>query len=397
MKKKTKKQKSGFIDFTLTEKQYSFMHADKPRWSVLVGAVRSGKSFGVNLALPILLNKNGGNAILGFSINTIYRNVLMPLSEFYPNQVDFKRNSNIAYIFGIPVYLFSTGASHHAARLQGMTLSFAYVDEAQLMHPDVFHMLQTRLSVQNAKCVMTANPTNPSNWLYKFIKKNKDEPDFYLQEYVLDDNPALSADFKDNLKRELEGTVFYDRLILGKWTSSEGQIYQKINIISSEPVDKTKSYIVGVDYGVINPCAFVLISADKPHKVIKEYYYNGKQKQLTDAEYLNDFMQFVAGIRLKGIYVDPSATSFITLLKKHYNCVYKANNNVLEGIRYVTGLFNTNDLLVCDNCENLIRELQSYKWDLQSESDKPVKENDHACDALRYGLYHVENRVAQFF
>jgi phage terminase large subunit len=50
-------------------------------------------------------------------------------------------------------------------------------------------------------------------------------------------------------------------------------------------------------------------------------------------------------------------------------------------------------LTVDPSCLNTINEFESYVW--KPERDEPVKENDHALDALRYGviaLVHGANR-----
>jgi len=47
------------------------------------------------------------------------------------------------------------------------------------------------------------------------------------QEYTIFDNKFLSEEFVKNLCNEYEGTIFYDRLILGKWVRAEGAIYRR--------------------------------------------------------------------------------------------------------------------------------------------------------------------------
>lgn len=393
-------------DFTLTNKQYEFFHTDLPRWSVLCGAVRSGKTLGTLLYLPLFLNQNGGNAILGYSLNTIHHNILMPLMAMFPKQVEFKRNSNQANIFGIPVFLFSTGQPQYAARLQGLTLNRAYVDEAQLCNYEVFSMLQTRLSTKDAKCIMTANPTSPNSWLYKFIKANEDSKDLFLQTYLLEDNPNLPPGYVESLKRELQGTVFYDRLINGLWTSTEGLIFTSFtdDLIIENFDKKFVRYAVGIDYGSYNATVFILIgiTANNEYFVINEYYYSGRDnnKTKTDSEYADDLQAFLYGLNVSAVVIDPSAASFIAECQKRRLPVKKADNRVIDGIRVVSSLFGSKRLYVSKDCPNLLRELRSYRWDLDSDIDKPIKENDHCCDALRYCVMHLSaptNKVAAFY
>ena len=83
--------------------------------------------------------------------------------------------------------------------------------------------------------------------------------------------------------------------------------------------------------------------------------------------------------------VDPSAASFITLLRKHVTFpIIPAKNNVLNGIREVGTALKRGDIKICKNCINSIREFSLYRWNNNSTKDAPVKENDHAMDDIRY-------------
>ena len=102
-------------------------------------------------------------------------------------------------------------------------------------------------------------------------------------------------------------------------------------------------------------------------------------------------MKFITGYRVGAIYVDPSAASFITQLRKSGIIPREANNEVLDGIRFVSSELTKGNLYVDKSCENLIREFQTYTWDEEKSSKKgmdvPMKEEDHVLDSLRYCLF----------
>ena len=78
------------------------------------------------------------------------------------------------------------------------------------------------------------------------------------------------------------------------------------------------------------------------------------------------------------------------LQKQGISNLYEAQNEVLDGIRFVSKYLTQGTFKICLKCKNLIKEFQSYVWDSKSlltGVDKPLKENDHALDALRYALY----------
>lgn len=129
----------------------------------------------------------------------------------------------------------------------------------------------------------------------------------------------------------------------------------------------------------------------------KEYYYSGRDEaeQKTDGEYADDMEEFVSGIEIESIIVDPAAASFIAELKKRGFKVKKAKNDVLDGIRFVGNLLNLGVLLFLKDCKETIKEFGSYIWDekaIERGEDKPVKQFDHCMDAARYFAYTIIRR-----
>lgn len=166
-------------------------------------------------------------------------------------------------------------------------------------------------------------------------------------------------------------------------------MFKDNHIVNTIP-DNPDRYYVAIDYGTQNPCVFLLIAVkgDK-HYIVKEYYYDGRarQRQKTDDEYANDLIAFVKGYKISGIAVDPSAASFIAAIKKKNLSVTPAKNAVLDGIRDTAGFIAGNLLFVHESCLNTIKEFGAYSWDnkaARNGEDKPIKEYDHALDALRY-------------
>ena len=127
----------------------------------------------------------------------------------------------------------------------------------------------------------------------------------------------------------------------------------------------------------------------------KEYYYDSKvhQRQKTDSEYAMDLISFTTGLvaPVRGIYVDPSAASFrLELTYQGVQDIVEADNSLLSGIRFVSGLIGHGALRVTRSCKHLLSELDSYAWEEKARDkgqDVPMKKHDHACDALRYALY----------
>ena len=111
----------------------------------------------------------------------------------------------------------------------------------------------------------------------------------------------------------------------------------------------------------------------------------------------------VEGIDIRRTIIDPSATSLINLFKQNRINVKEADNTVINGITVVLNWLDEERIhIVAERCPNLIREFASYIWDEKAQErgeDKPIKQNDHALDALRYliqTLYPIKTRGAYF-
>ena len=209
-------------------------------------------------------------------------------------------------------------------------------------------------------------------------------------EFILDDNTTLPPDYVENIKKEYTG-VFYDRFILGKWVLAQGIIYPMYQDAVVQPPDgDIKQFCMSIDYGTKNAfAALVLAKYGDVWYAVDEYYYSGRDIGMTktDEEYAQDLDKLIEPYgngRMETI-IDPSAASFITLLRKRGGYkVRKADNAVADGIRETATAMKKGLIKISPDCKDLITEMQGYVWDDKSIEDKPVKVADHACDALRY-------------
>lgn len=394
-----------------SQKQRIYFQKAKHRFNFKVGAVRSGKSYG-DIAHVILwrirerAGEPGLNVILGVSKTTLERNVLQPMREIYGSSLIGTINSqNVALIAGEEVHCLGAEKISQVAKLQGASIKYLYGDEVAKWNREVFDIIPSRLdkpySVMDGAC----NPESPSHWLKAFI--DREDIDKYVQHYTIFDNPFLPKSFVDNLCKEYEGTVYYQRFILGNWALAEGLIYPKfrdaviddLSAFNHDPDD----YVLSIDYGTYNAFAGILWARFGSLWVaVDEYYYSGRKEdfQKTDEEYADELTNFVAPImkareeyanevhtymRKMEVIVDPSAASFIeTLERRKLFKVTKADNDVLDGIRETNSCMKLGYIKISKTCKELIRELSGYVWDEKADRDQPLKIEDHGCDAMRY-------------
>lgn len=388
------------------------------RINIWHGAIRSGKTIASLIAFLIAVvgaPASGLIVIVGRSLQTIERNILDPLQDeavFGPvaRMIHHTRGATTATILGRTVHLIGAADSRAEGRLRGMTAYLAYVDEATLIPRGFWNQLLGRLSVPGARLLATTNPDNPGHWLRKEFINRAGELDLRHWQFTLDDNPSLDPKYVTSLKAEYIG-LWYRRFILGHWVQSEGAIYEMFDT-ARHVVDEVPAIARwlcdAIDYGTVNPFADLLIGigVDQRLYVVSEYWHNSRtaRKQLTDAEYSAARRRWLAGVvhpqtNVVGVHpewtiVDPSAASFIEQLHRDgVPSVMPADNTVLDGIRGVAGLLAADRLRIHHSCTGLIDELPGYSWDDEAAErgeDKPIKQNDHACDALRYGVRTTE-------
>lgn len=399
------------------------------------GAIRSGKTVCMSLSFVFwaMTRFNGQNfGMCGKTIGSFRRNVLFWLKIMLRSRgytlVDHRSDNLVVITRGNVTnqfYIFGGKDESSQDLVQGITLAGVFFDEVALMPESFVNQATGRCSVDGSKYWFNCNPDGPYHWFKKnwidkatgYLGKEKtvelrekatqEGEDAGLKEilylhFTMDDNLSLSEAIKQRYRNMYTG-VFFKRYILGLWAMAEGIIYdmfsEEKHIVSKLPGLYPTGRYVSIDYGTQNATVFLLWAKGIDNKwyCIKEYYYSGreKEKQKTDAEYARDLKKFVAGEKIKAVIVDPSAASFIAELRKHGFPVLKAKNEVEDGIRLVSTLLNQERILFVPSCENTVMEFGSYVWDKKAAErgeDKPIKQQDHCLDAVRYFCFTVLNK-----
>ncbi len=331
-------------------------------------------------------------AICGRTVTSLRRNVISQLSSWLgpgfhirENRMENKLTVTIAGKRNV-FYLFGGQDESSYKQIQGITLAGVLLDEVALMPRSFVEQALARCSVEGSRLWFNCNPDGPEHWFYKeWICKAAEKNVLRLQ-FTMDDNPGLSQKVRQRYHRLYTG-VFYKRYILGQWCVAEGLVYAfDRSLHVTDQIPEGGKYYISVDYGTMNPFSAGLWCLQGGRAVrIREFYYNGRAKgtAMTDEEYYIALEKLAEGIQVEYVIVDPSAASFIALIRKRGRfSVRKARNQVLPGIRLVMSLLSAGRLQVSPECTNTIREFSLYQW--QPEGDAPIKENDHAMDDVRY-------------
>ena len=244
----------------LTVKQKEYINNSNHRYNIKIGATRSGKTYLdiiYTIASRIRERKDydGLNVILGVSKGTIERNVLEPMRERFGNLlVGTIGSNNTAKIFGQQVYCLGAEKVNQVSKIRGASIKYCYCDELAEYNEEVWELLKSRLDKPYSCLDATLNPENKHHWLKVDFLDTIEEKgiDAYIQYYTIFDNTFLSKEFVDNICKEYEGTVYYNRYILGQWCDAEGIIFRQIADNKSRYITKETDYdfvSIGIDWG----------------------------------------------------------------------------------------------------------------------------------------------------
>lgn len=410
----------------LSSKQNEYIVNATHRWNIKSGAVRSGKSF-VDTAYMIpfrireVAGKPGLNVILGVSKESIERNVLQPMRELYTSQlVGTINNRNVARICGEDVYCLGAEKVSQVAKIQGSSIKYCYGDEIAKWNKEVFQMLKSRLDKPYSCFDGSCNPEHPTHWLKEFL--DNPDLDIYLQRYTIFDNPFLDPEFVEQLCKEYEGTIYYDRLILGLWKRAEGAIYKKFAdnpeafcceiVEQEEPAAECKQFKkndivsmeIGLDFGgTQSGHSFVArgytddyreVIAIKSRRIVPkeekeeidsnkldELFCNFVQEVIDKYAVIKKSGDYVEYCNLESVFFDNAETvlgnSIRNAVERRFPWIsVKAAKKqaINDRIRCTVRLMGAGRFFITKDCESLETALSDAVW------DKEVKDRDERLD-----------------
>ena len=376
------------------------------------GAVRSGKTLAMGLGFFLWAASSFRGqrfALCGKTIGALRRNVLAELlprlrelgAEFQERRSENKLTLRLAG-HSNDFYLFGGRDEAAAGMIQGMTLAGVLMDEVALMPRSFVEQACARCSVTGSKLWFNCNPAGPNHWFYREWILGAAGRNVLHLHFTMEDNPSLSPEIRERYERLYTG-IFYRRFVLGQWAQAEGRVYDffEPEMAARVPEGRFESFYISCDYGTVNPMSMGLwgLQGGIWYRVA-EFYFDSraKKRQMTDGEYEQALRELAGGRNIREVIVDPSAASFIQLLRQKGWRVRKADNDVLSGIRATADALKSGRIVICTPCRDCLREMEEYVWDLRSgQRDQVKKEHDHAMDDMRYFVSTVLKQAQSGF
>lgn len=386
------------------------------RYNVAEGGVRGGKNITNALAFCLALEDHpdkihlvGGYDVGAAETAIIEANGYGVENYFYGRCRRGKHNSNPALfvktVTGEKIIIIAgLGNSKSADNIAGMSAGMVYITEVNRCHPDAVEMaVQRLLASSSPKFFFDLNPKPEGHWFYTNIlnvweQKQAENPNFGLNygHFNIFDNMSLT---QEQVLSALEGydkaSARYRRDILGKRIALEGLVYPMFNkdfhVVPNiaRPYEK---FWISVDPGTYNAFVAQLWGlANGVYYLIDEFYHSGRYENFlkTAVEYDKELIKLAGGRKIESVIIDPEDAGFVAQVRKSKRFfVRKAKKDVLAGINDVSEALRTGLVKICANCTHTIKEMGMYRWNEKSvDSDKPIKEDDHCMDAMRYFVF----------
>ena len=277
--------------------------------------------------------------------------------------------------------------------LRGQQFDLVVIDEVAMMRNFKLswqEVIRPTLTDTKGEALFISTPKG-FNHFYELYGLEASDDDYKSFHYTTYDNPYIPVEEIEKAKKELTEDRFAQEY-MADFRKSEGLVYKEFSRVAHlykeiHPKAEIIKIIGGHDFGTNNPCASITIKKDQDARywVSEEWYIQGK----TDSQQAD----YVSALKWDACYPDPHSTSGILEMKQrgvNVRDVIKGADSIKNGINTVKELFLTNRLKIHESCVNLIWELETYSYPVKkpdrNEEENPIKENDHALDALRYAL-----------
>lgn len=392
------------MQLVLTDKQMEYIE-DKTRHLVVLGSAGSGKTIfaSVKVILYAIEHPNARIGVFRQTLPSLKKTAWLEIRKLLDKlRINYKENKSDAVITLDNGSTLSFIPLDDSRKVRSLNLDFVYIEQCEEISKDSYDELTLRVrgevqAKDYGQILSVVQPESKSHWLYQrfyIIKAN--DPDYKVIHFSYLDNPYLSEDarkYYDSLK-ELDPDKYLTHT-LGQWIVGTKQIFTN-NWSVGFNRNYFDFYVGGIDFGWNVPSCFLLIGFyDDEAYVIDEVY----APELTNDELLDGIREVLMKYNLNfddldAVYGDSASPDRIEVLCQNGLNTYPSVKDVKAKIQTT----RETKIHISENCENLIRELPEYQYKMDKDSnilDEPIKQNDHAVDALCYCVYGVRGELSK--
>ena len=259
------------------------------------------------------------------------------------------------------------------------------IDEAARVSDALYRSIRPMLAVSQGRIVALSTPFGKRGWFYE---EWRGDADWERYRVPARDIPRIPASFLEQERVSL-GDAWFRQEYGCDFTMMSGLVYPEFAdcIVDTWDPARMEHSCAGVDFGFHTPSAVVFGCQDKDDVLwIVDEVYGARR---TDEELVRLIQPRARQYRTELFWCDPSAPQSIVKMRRADFAARLAIKNVSPGIRAVAARLRSGRLKVLRRCRHLIAEAELYRYPDESDGavyrkDQPLKEHDHAMDALRY-------------
>lgn len=373
------------VKLTITAKRTIKAYNDGYPIIVNEGGARSGKSFGIVQFLIYLARtkKQLRISIVSHSLPHIKRGAFR---DFRLIMEEWKLWNDNLFSYTDYIFTFKNGSYieffglEDESKARGPGRDILFINEANLVKKSVFDQLAMRTTGQ---IFIDLNPAESESWCYLLADKPGNK---CIHSTYLDNIENLSSTQISYIEAYKDADPYmWEVFGLGLRGRSTDMIYTHWKLCDRLPMKG--ELFMGQDFGYNVPSALLLIEYYEGAIYWDEWLY---QTKLTTNDLVEQYKELGVSKTIE-IFCDNAEPKTIEeLCRAGYNAK-EADKDVTEGIRKVKSM----PLFITERSVNTIKEIKGYKWRTDKDGkpirdkdrDEPVKLNDHAMDAGRYGVF----------
>lgn len=284
--------------------------------------------------------------------------------------------------------------------LRGQMFHFLVVDEVAMMRNFWIgwqEVLRPALTDTKGGALFISTPKG-FNHFFDLYNLQNTEPSFKSFHATTFDNPHIDPAEVEEARKQLTEDRFFQEY-MADFRKMEGLVYKdfkrEVHVYDDHTPRKPLSMVyAGIDFGYTNPTAILKVEHDTDNHFWVSYEWY-KREQLMPA-----IIEQCRQVKANTYYPDPAEPDRIEEMTRAGINVHDVSKDVEAGISSVQMVIRQNRLHVHKDLIHLINEFETYRYE-DARPDKnlpesPVKENDHALDALRYVIHMVVHNVPTY-
>ncbi|MCL6611188.1 MAG: terminase family protein [Peptococcaceae bacterium] len=369
------------------------------RFAAMIAGTGGGKSWFGPIWLYREIQKYPKDGFLVVSPTyPMFQRIVLPRTKEFLDAVtdgEYRAGERIYYLpTGGKVFF---GSADNPFSLEGVHVRAAWLDEAGQMKREAWDVALRRVGFHKGRVLLTTTPYN-LGWLKTevFDRWKAGDKNYEVVQFASILNPAYPKEEFERAKETMPDWKF-KMFYLGQFARPEGLVYQDFDsgrhVVEPFEIPADWRRVIGVDFGYNNPTAAVwlAVSPDGVVYAYREYYQRNKLPEESGKE----IKHLSKNERIELAACDPSEPAGIEQYRRLGIPARAGDNAVKEGIEAVITLIKSNRFFVFRGLVNLLDEIENYRWAEKHEQlkDEPVKEYDHAVDALRYAVMAVRPKA----